>query len=414
MGAPPADSAPPPEAEGEAPPLYTDEAGPSELPAYEATASASTDNGDQDVPPPAEKTKAKEALLSEKEKLSSPPPSFTPAKTTAGPSRSMLDIGDDADDVNDGRFRSTDILPPAVLVLDGTAIYSATDATKAPVYTLELDFLAHPNVNPKFPTRRLLGIEFYRMEPDPKAPDSSSRQKANRIYNLNQRIDIVGVGFGTVFSIEPAGGPSRKLGTWGLKAPASVAGVNYGSSWKVLPVDVHRGTNYYTSLFVETAPPLWTVKRVQDQVYKWVAGPPPPPPRLKQQTPFSSQLLDSRHQKHKLDSHQLGNLNEAVLPEGADVAMDYGRSKDSKDGELPRLVITASMTRQKRDALVALWCLRQWSMILFGGATPPPLSTLPVLPTSTTNDSSILQAPLFPNPFLSRLGKKVKGKGKAK
>lgn len=226
------------------------------------------------------------------------------------PLPSMLDVADGPS----GRFAGDDLLPPAVFVLDGQTIYSAADPDHTPVYTIEHTIASL--------AKSAYVVEFARMEPRLASP---GQFKARHIYNLNHRwppltspassSSSASARLLGLFFVQPTAGPTRRLGSLGLKTlhASGLGAVTAPDQWTVLPLNMEQ-VIMWLPLFVETAPPLWEARKVQGAACKWVEG---------------------------------GTA-------GGDVAMEY-------EGELPRLVITATITRQKRDALVALWCCRLWA-----------------------------------------------------
>lgn len=256
-----------------------------------------------------------------------PPPTEKGTAPPPQPLRSMLDV----DDGPNKRFLPEDVLPPAVYVLDSTVIYAAADAQHAPLY--KLDWKLTEELAP-----RTNWIEFFRMEPKVADP---TQFKPRPIYNLNHCFSYTGPDFGergspTVlldfYFLQPTAGPSRRMGSLGFKTTSD--------HWTALPfaIDEHTGVVRPLSRYSPTGgAPLWEVRRVQGAACKWV---------------------EARRQG---DDRPAG-----------DVAMEY----EGRGGELPRLVVTASLTRQKRDALIGLWCLRQWATQQ-NAAPPPPAKNEP-------------------------------------
>ncbi|ERS98530.1 hypothetical protein HMPREF1624_05314 [Sporothrix schenckii ATCC 58251] len=364
MGAPPAESAyaRPPEEE-ETLPEYSERpeprsepdgvAGPSRLPAYEPA--------------------------------SSPPRTATGKTAPPASLPSMLDVGDGTSH----RFAPDDVLPPAVFVLDGAVIYSATDPQRTPVYTLGAPLTAAvpQRPGPSFslalppPTHNA----FSRMEP--KASDPAQR-KPRHIYNLRHGAQLGGPPldvFGAAADyccLQPMAGPTRRLGLLGFVAGAapsasavmpswsapSLAALAAADTWTALPfryddIDYDIDNDGATSAAIRPPSPfttpggvaLWEARRTKGQGAaachaKWV------------EAYVAQDARDGRFRYDKDNKYYKGHDAKYAATDPNDpasVALEYGGG----DGALPRLVITTALPRQQRDALVALWCLRQWALL---------------------------------------------------
>ncbi|KAL1891975.1 hypothetical protein Sste5346_007319 [Sporothrix stenoceras] len=262
-----------------------------------------------------------------------PPPDTKAAPPPPQPLRSMLDV----DDGPSGRFLPEDVLPPAIYVLDDTVIYASADSERKPLY--KLDWNLTGRLGP-----RAHWIEFSRMEPKVADP---TQHKPRHIYNLNHCSAYTGpplteagataaTALVSFYFVQPTAGPSRRMGCLGFKRESD--------HWTALPFGIDEQTGVVLPPSKYTAAggaPLWEARKVQGAACKWVEARP---------------QGDNR-------------------PAG-DVAMEYDAGSGTAGGresEPPRLVVTATLTRQKRDALIALWCLRQWATRHQTSAASPPV-----------------------------------------
>ncbi|CAK7199493.1 hypothetical protein SEUCBS139899_002173 [Sporothrix eucalyptigena] len=273
------------------------------------------------------------------------PPAYDPGE---GPSRvSSLLISTSPDDAagSHTHLAADDLLAPVVLVLDGQAIYAASDPASVHLYEVNRGITSLTNATTV--------VEFARMEPRP----NSSVPRSRHIYNLHHpppsALTVTMTPFEGYFPpasvlanaaaayngffIQPTAAPTRNLGPLGLKKKgitsllSSTAPVDH---WTVSPVDLHGWAEVGHPPYVADGVAFWDVRQVFGGAVKWVDS-------------------GGKDVAMEFDDERAG---------------DEGKGKDGDWGEksLPRLVVTASLRRELMDTLVAMWCCRLWEKSVVG------------------------------------------------
>jgi len=152
--------------------------------------------------------------------------------------------------------------------------------------------------------RATLNVKFSRIE----RSAGSTNQRSRHIYDLHHTPTLVRIPSTQYaeYFIEFLAAPARRLGHLGFKTGHGVP-----EDWTALPVDMKGWSELHNPPFVAGAAPVFEAHH-RSGVCKWMGG------------------------------------------NGHDVAVEYDSDPQH------RLLVTASLQRETRDALVALWCCRLW------------------------------------------------------
>ncbi|OIW28711.1 hypothetical protein CONLIGDRAFT_670485 [Coniochaeta ligniaria NRRL 30616] len=189
-----------------------------------------------------------------------------------------------------------DLLQAVILVLDGQSIHAESNPA-VPLYQVNRG-IAHLGLSTSV-------VEFARME----RRVGRTKQRSRHIYNLHHVQPLLRIPSArrAEYFIQAVAAPARRLGHLGLKQARTLA----DDHWTALPVDMKGWAELDRPPFVADTAPVFEAHHRQGAC-KWVDG------------------------------------------DGRDVAMEYDSDQEH------RLLVTASMQRETRDALVALWCCRVW------------------------------------------------------
>ncbi|KAJ9165553.1 hypothetical protein NKR19_g272 [Coniochaeta hoffmannii] len=189
-----------------------------------------------------------------------------------------------------------DLLQPVILVLDGQSIYAESDPT-INLYEVNRGITSLG--------RATLNVKFTRI--DRSAGNANPRPK--HIYDLHHTPSLVRVPstHAAEYFIEALAAPARRLlGHLGFRTTHGIP-----KDWAALPVDMRGWSELHYPPFVAGAAPVFEAHH-REGVCRWTDG------------------------------------------DGRDVAVEYDSDRQC------RLLVTAPLPRETRDALVALWCCRLW------------------------------------------------------